>query len=393
MVILFYVLAIFICLILPLALTILNIINLFKKKRIKENLVDILTFILGIPLTMLLYFISGFQDFDQSLSLGGGELGLHAPIASWSMPTVITICVIGIISFGLIRIKKLKLSPILVVTAMSGILICSIYMIIFIVQISNNIIEKYIFGLPYLIIFPINYILCSIRAEMDIIKRYKKENMKPKQYNNKLLNKCSRMLYNTDNWSIIMVILTIPITVILVSILVLFGQRPDEAIKAFLETSDWTLSSKISPPPIIYDGHYLCTVSLKGHRSLVKPIRMGIRKGEKIVVNRQLCIANAFEDLIHERFPKFHHFIRHIYDKYGYPISKHIKNAYEADIVYIIMKPLEWIFLIFLYLFDQKPENRIAIQYTNYTVTLNNKNFTKAIDKMGKSEYNRLQGD
>ena len=57
------------------------------------------------------------------------------------------------------------------------------------------------------------------------------------------------------------------------------------------------------------------------------------------------------------------------------------------------MKPLEWIFLIFLYLFDQKPENRIAIQYTNYTVTLNNKNFTKAIDKMGKSEYNRLQGN
>ena len=74
-------------------------------------------------------------------------------------------------------------------------------------------------------------------------------------------------------------------------ILVLFGQRPDEAIKAFLETSDWTLSTKISPPSVTYDAHYLCTVSLRGHKNIVKPIRMGIRRGEKIVVNRQLCIA------------------------------------------------------------------------------------------------------
>ena len=143
----------------------------------------------------------------------------------------------------------------------------------------------------------------------------------------------------------------------------LFGQRPDEAIKAFLETSDWTLSTKVSPPSITYDGHYLCTVSLRGHKSIVKPIRMGIRRGEKIVVNRQLCVANAFEDLIQERIPKFHHFVRYIYDKYGYPLSKHINTALQADITYILMKPLEWIFLLVLYIFDEKPENRIATQY------------------------------
>lgn len=98
---------------------------------------------------------------------------------------------------------------------------------------------------------------------------------------------------------------------------------------------------------------------------------MGIRRGEKIVVNRQLCIANAFEDLIQERTPKFHHFIRHIYDKYGYPLSKHINNEIEADITYLIMKPLEWIFLIVLYLFDEKPENRIATQYIGKKIVIN----------------------
>ena len=362
MAIVLYILGIM-CLIVPIILTIINIINLFKKKKIKENAVDILIFLLGIPLTIFLYNISGFIDYPEALSLGGGELALHSPIASWSYPTVIAIMILGIISYMLIRIKKLNLPPLIIVGAMSGIFICSIYMIIWIIQLSNNIMEKFIFGIPYLTLFPINYILCSIRAEIEIMKKYKQENIERKQLNNKFLNFCSKLLYNIENWPILAIILSIPLIVILIGILVLFGQRPDEAIKAFLETSDWTLSTKVSPPPITYDGHYLCTVSLRGHKNIVKPIRMGIRHGEKIVVNRQLCIANAFEDLIKEKTPRFHHFIRHIYDKYGYPLSKHINTSFQADITYILMKPLEWIFLIVLYTFDIKPENRIETQY------------------------------
>ena len=110
-------------------------------------------------------------------------------------------------------------------------------------------------------------------------------------------------------------------------------------------------------------GHYLCTVSLKGHKKIVKPIRYGVRRNQRIVVNRQLCVANAFEDLIQEKVPRIHRVIRNFYDKYGYPLSKHINNAFTADVVYILMKPLEYIFLAILYLFDKKPENRIAVQY------------------------------
>lgn len=78
-------------------------------------------------------------------------------------------------------------------------------------------------------------------------------------------------------------------------ILCLFGQKPDSVILAFTKTSDWVLSTEIAPPPVEIDTHYLCTVSLQGHRELVKPIRYGIRRGNRIVVNRQLCVANAFE--------------------------------------------------------------------------------------------------
>lgn len=348
----------------PLILTLLNIINLFKKKKIKENLVDVLTFILGIPLTFLLYFISGFQDYSEALKLGGLEINVHAPIASVSMPTVLAILFLGIISYILIRRKKLDLPPLIIVCSMSGILICSVYMIIFLIQICNvNLIENMLYGLPYLTLFPINYILCSIRAEMECIHKYKEKSLNVTEYKNKFLNICNKILCNIDNWSTLAIILSVPITLILICILMLLGQRPDEAIKAFLETSDWNLSTKISPPPVIYDAHYLCTVSLRGHKNIVKPIRMGIRKGEKIVVNRQLCIANAFEDLIQEKAPRFHHFVRYIYDKYGYPLSKHINTAIQADIIYCLMKPLEWLFLLVLYLFDIKPENRIATQY------------------------------
>jgi hypothetical protein len=44
---------------------------------------------------------------------------------------------------------------------------------------------------------------------------------------------------------------------------------------------------------VVGDGHYLCTVSAKGHKKLVKPIRAGIRRGSRISVNHQLLIANA----------------------------------------------------------------------------------------------------
>ena len=354
----------FICLALPLILTVFNIINLFKKKKIKENVIDIITFILGIILTITLYKFIGFKDYNKPIILDGLAVTAHAPIASWSMPTVVSILIVGIVSYFLIRIKKLDLSPLIIVSCMSGILICSIYIVVFIIQIFNiSMIENLFYGIPFLALFPINYILCSIRAEIEIVNYYRQKNVRPKEYENKFLNKCNKILYDTNKWHILSIILALPLLIILICILTLFGQRPDEAIKAFLETSDWTLSREISPPPITYDGHYLCTVSLKGHERLVKPIRMGIRHGEKIVVNRQLCVANAFENLIEEKAPKFHKFVRYIYDKYGFPLSKHIHTSWQADITYILMKPMEWLFLLVLYIFDKKPENRITTQY------------------------------
>lgn len=352
----------FLLVIVPIILTVINVFNLIKKDKLKPKLFDSLTFILGIAYTIILWKLCDFKDYNIALRLGGAELvTVHSPLASWSMQTVITILIIGIISYLLLRNKKLNLPPLIAVLAMSGNLLTSIFFLFFIIQVSSNILSNYLFG--FLILFPINYMLCSARAEIEILRIYKekKENVDE----SKILNKFDKLLMkiDIDKWPIVAILISLPVAIVIVCFLVLFGQRPDEFIKAFTETSDWTLSKMYSPPNVYYDGHYLCTVSLRGHKNIVKPLRFGLRKGEKIVVNRQLCIANAFEELIAEKNPKLHHFIRHVYDKYGYPVSKHIKTPLQADITYYIMKPLEWIFLITLYLFDIKPENRIARQY------------------------------
>ena len=80
-----------------------------------------------------------------------------------------------------------------------------------------------------------------------------------------------------------------------------------------------------------------------------------------IVVNRQLAVANAFEELLQERLPRL---VRHFYDNHGYPLSQKITTPFRADLVYLLMKPLKWLFAAVLYSFDLAPECRIARQYT-----------------------------
>ena len=155
----------------------------------------------------------------------------------------------------------------------------------------------------------------------------------------------------------------LPLLGVLVGVLTLFGQTPDALIRAWTETADWTFSQKTPPPNVFMDTHYLCTAAARGHPKLVKPLRVGRRHGHTVLVNRQLCIANAFEQLLEERCPRLHRGIREFYDRTGLPIARYIRSPYASDVTYILMKPLEWLFLLVLYAADPRPEDRIAVQY------------------------------
>ncbi len=91
---------------------------------------------------------------------------------------------------------------------------------------------------------------------------------------------------------------------------------------------------------------------------------MGVRHGHPVVVNRQLATANAFEELLHTRWPRFGRFARRTYDALGYPVSRHLKSRWVADAVYLAMKPAEWAFYLALLLLDPgDPEARLGRMY------------------------------
>ena len=100
-----------------------------------------------------------------------------------------------------------------------------------------------------------------------------------------------------------------------------------------------------------------------------------------ITYSRQLLVSNAFEELIEEKLPKIHSIIRQQYNKAGNVIHKHyhiFNIKLVSDFVYVLMKPLELLFLFTLYTCDKKPENRIATQY----LTRMDKEKIKSIDAL-----------
>ena len=223
-----------------------------------------------------------------------------------------------------------------------------------------------------LLVLPLLYYLVNIIiVTAKLTRRYIREHLSYKEehdtrYIHESAEPLEKALWNVASLTELHFIMILPAAVILVALYILLGQGPDGIIKAFTMTADWTFSTQTPPPPIDYEGHYLCTVAAGGHKKVVKPVRYGRRRGDIIVVNRQLLASNAFEDMIMERTPKFHRAVRSFYDKHGYPISRHITTQTRADMVYIIMKPLEWLFILCLYTFDAHPENRIAVQYSDY---------------------------
>lgn len=143
-----------------------------------------------------------------------------------------------------------------------------------------------------------------------------------------------------------------------------FTGRAAAGFAVFTETCGHAFSRVPVHHVVVHDCHYLCTVAAWGSPSLVRPERVGVRRGRPIVVNRQLAVANAFEDLLHHRWPRFGRFARAVYDRLGLPVSRWVRWRWMADAIYLAMKPAEWAFYAFLVLADRDdPERRIDRMY------------------------------
>lgn len=348
-------------LIYPLVLSVINLVILFFPKK-RMAFIELITLAWGAFCTAIyLPFEDVFFSADWNVQLQNAQR--HTPIFTQTFPTVITLICIAAAGYLILHFVPLKkLPPLVIACSFAALYLGMFTAVLWTIQ---------LWGEWYPILYSANCILVILKLMQykigewtDVQQQIQTDEYTESViYSNRLLNACHHFLMNSRHWPIAGLVLALPLLGILIGILVLFGQQPDAFIKAWTETSDWTLSAQTAPQNLIVDEHYLCTVAAGGHRRIVKPLRMGERHGHAVIVNRQLMIANAFEQLLEERTPRLHRHVRHFYDTYGFPVAKLIHSRYAADAVYFIMKPLEWLFLIVLYLFDVKPENRIAVQY------------------------------
>ena len=355
----------------PFIITILNILIICGRKDTlydKRHKYTKITLIYGFILFYMLVFYLSSYKWDKPIVYGTGEVLCHQPFSEDYLLILIIIEIISVASLLLLD-RPRKMPPLAAVLCVcgtySGLILFTLSGIQFLGILSSDTDKVDNLFLIYLWIYIINYYLCAVRVLREVITDYCSCMRENDMFSrSKLSRNIAKKLCKVSRWFIFPILCLIPLTGLIVCITIICGQGPDAIIKAFTETSEWTFSRMISPPPVQYDGHYLCTVAVNGHEKIVKPTRLGIRHGTKIIVNRQLCTANAFEQLIEDKAPRFHRLVRYIYDRYGYPISKHITTKFRADVIYIIMKPLERLFLVTLYLFDADPESRIALQYT-----------------------------
>ena len=347
----------------PLILTCLNLFFIFGSQNDpvvirKSKHFEYLTLTLGSIYSIIILPFTNIVFVDWQEALANRQL--HTPIWSQGAITILSCAAVGIAGYLFLSAVSLrKVPPLLPVLAIGAMYIGMFQCILWIIQVFQNDLISF-----YLCLFPFNLILIGIHTIRRKVEEWKNDESKEiKKFHNPYLERINQKVVDSTNWPGLAFLFMWPLLGALVCFLLLFGQRPDNIIRAWTETSNWNLSTKISPQNIYYDEHYLCTVAAGGHPKIVKPIRKGMRHGHEVIVNRQLCIANAFEQVMEEYIPVFHRHIRNIYDKYGFPIARAIRSPYIADVVYILMKPLEVMFLLVLYTVDVNPENRIAVQY------------------------------
>lgn len=370
----FYIAVIFLF---PISFTLLNLYILFSRKYKLAYFMLPLTVVIGsLSYWALLKVTDVGGDWYEAVY----ETSFHSPISSehflgFLIPIALGYLGLAILTYG----RNGKKPPLMTALSLASVLVMDVFQVLLAVQMCKNmytgytdIVEAFFQSLP--MIYHINVIIISmyvfrkqLTSMRDVFKQMSVENKDLSDDTTEEMPRKLKAVYkqidSMSKYSTLVFVSLFAVIAVAEIICVIAGQGFDAFAKAFTDTADWTFSKQIPPPPLEYEGHYLCTVAAGGHKKIVKPQRYGLRRGAVIIVNRQLCIANAFEDYIQEKFPRFHRFIRHCYDTYGYPVSKLIDTPLKADLVYFVMKPLEWAFLLFLYLFDSRPEMRIKNQY------------------------------
>ena len=330
-----------------------------------EKILGVLAFLSLIVFVFVLknHSTSYFKDIDPFVE------PCYSPISYKYSGGIIIIHLLSLASISLLFVKEFKLPPLQIVLFIVILTLGIIINIQFLLQISEHDTSRIHLwnkgdsaGL-FLSFYPVILIIISVGILYKLIRKKSEVNTEI-TYKSKWLNFANDCLVRTQNLPFYSILLTVPVIIVLVLILVLFGQDTESLTKVFSETATWKYSQHIHPPTVDdRHGHYLCTVAAYGNPKIVKPIGVGRRNNKTIIINRQLQIANAFENIIERTSPASHKLIRTNYDKYGINLARRINSRILSNITYVLMKPLEIMFLIFIYLYFVEPEKIINEQY------------------------------
>ncbi|MFK5971310.1 MAG: hypothetical protein QM487_14490 [Candidatus Marithrix sp.] len=84
---------------------------------------------------------------------------------------------------------------------------------------------------------------------------------------------------------------------------------------------------------------FIVSAAANGHPHIVKST---INPNTGRIVNYQLYVFRTFETKLANSFPNIHRKLRFIYNRIGPCIAKQIRYKWQADVIYLLLKPLEW---------------------------------------------------
>lgn len=323
----------------------------YSLKKPSERIIAIIEIIITV--------VAPIVGLIKNSTISSGEI----PFAKEHQLILILLIAIAVSSFWLSKFLKGKLSPMLDALLPIGMLMGIILALVMTIHFGPYVIIAMLIPAGGFEIVATFLVLLAFIRELYLNHIYFKTIYLPARIEDDFANhRLFRVFLQSKflNKFPLLFFFSFVIIAIVQAIVILFGQAPDALIRVFYESCGFVLSESQT---CYTGGHYLCTVAAHGDKKLVKPIRFGERQNKRIIVNRQLLVANAFENWLEDFAPKTQIKIRKFYDSLNIPVRKWAQNKKVANIIYLAMKPLEWAFIFWLYLMDKNPESRIARQY------------------------------
>lgn len=116
----------------------------------------------------------------------------------------------------------------------------------------------------------------------------------------------------------------------------MLGSAPFWALSLF-----WSYKHYLALPDHPPGDCFVVTAASRGHRRFVGPFLLVAHRGQQRMANQQLATLWQFENLWRSFAPCSHAIFRSIYNRIGPVIALGIVSAWFADVVYVVLKPVE----------------------------------------------------